>query len=258
MTYSLKISSEMSKFPHCAACFVVLLTLALLSSCGTVRHTGSSKGATTAGGRPATQEVPRHIDLSLQRSEATQTLLREADSWIGTAYRYGGNDRNGVDCSGFVAQVFNSALRIKLPRTSQQQHDFCTAINRGDLREGDLVFFTVRGGSKIGHVGIYIGNDQMVHASASKGVIISSLSQNYYTDNFFGAGRIERFHALAAQSKTAQTPAEPQPKPQPKPQPRTPAPVAVKAAPMPAPSTTVASEPAPESSGLEDLADYFD
>lgn len=254
MAYCLKISSEMSKIPHCSLWFVVPVMLVLLSACGTVRSTSSApRGHSQAA--PAA-DVPRNIDLSLRRSPAADALLREADSWIGTAYRYGGNDRQGVDCSGFVARVFDSALRIKLPRTSQQQHDFCTAINRGDLREGDLVFFSVRGSSAVGHVGIYIGNNQMVHASASKGVIISSLSQPYYIDNFFGAGRIERFHALASQPPGATQPS-PSAK-QPTAGKAAPAPTRVAVRPVAFPDVSPRLTSEPESSGLEDLAVYFD
>lgn len=124
-------------------------------------------------------------------SNAVASLIQEAQSWIGTKYRYGGNDRNGVDCSGFVMQVFNRALSIKLPRTSALQHQFCDSISQSVLQPGDLLFFTVRGGTKVGHVGIYIGDNKMIHASTSKGVIISSISQRYYTDNFYGAGRVK-------------------------------------------------------------------
>ena len=134
-------------------------------------------------------------------SNAVASLIQEAQSWIGTKYRYGGNDRNGVDCSGFVLQVFNHALGIKLPRTSTLQHQFCDSISRSMLQPGDLLFFTVRGGRKVGHVGIYIGDDKMIHASTSRGVIISSISQRYYTDNFYGAGRVKAIFTKSRNNK---------------------------------------------------------
>lgn len=139
-------------------------------------------------------------------SEVVNRLLSEARSWIGTKYRYGGNDRNGIDCSGFVTQVFYRSLGIKLPRTSEQQHLYCIPIPGEKLQPGDLVFFTVRGNSKIGHVGIYIGDNFMIHASVSKGVIITSLDQNYYVDNFYGAGRVAALQSIISST------AEPQPK----------------------------------------------
>lgn len=166
--------------------------LVAATSCGTSRRAATGTPATTHRPAPA----PKHIDFSTPRTSTVNTLLREADTWIGTSYAFGGNDRNGVDCSGFVTQVYSRALDIRLPRTSWQQYEYCTPLTRDQLQEGDLVFFTVRGGSSIGHVGIYIGNDQMIHASSSKGVIISSLSLPYYTTNYYGAGRIERYYAM--------------------------------------------------------------
>lgn len=185
------MKSPFIKVPILVFGFVFMLFAA--TSCGTSRNASGRGSAYTPVAKP---EPPRHIDFSGRQMEPTvNLLLREADSWIGTAYQYGGNDRNGVDCSGFVTQVYGK-LDIRLPRTSQQQHQFCTPLNRDQLQEGDLVFFTVRGGSSVGHVGIYIGNDQMIHASSSKGVVISSLSQAYYVTNYYGAGRIEPFYAM--------------------------------------------------------------
>lgn len=172
--------------------FSLAAMLAAATSCGTSRRAAAGTPATSHRPAPA----PKHIDFSTPRAGAVNTLLREADAWIGTSYVFGGNDRNGVDCSGFVTQVYSRAFDIRLPRTSWQQYEYCTPLTRDQLQEGDLVFFTVRGGSSIGHVGIYIGNDQMIHASSSKGVIISSLSLPYYTTNYYGAGRIERYYAM--------------------------------------------------------------
>lgn len=185
------MKSPFIKMPILVFGFVFMLFA--VTSCGTSRNASGRGSAYTPVAKP---EPPRHIDFSGRQMEPTvNLLLREADSWIGTAYQYGGNDRNGVDCSGFVTQVYGK-LDIRLPRTSLQQQQFCTPLNRDQLQEGDLVFFTVRGGSSVGHVGIYIGNDQMIHASSSKGVIISSLSQAYYVTNYYGAGRIEPFYAM--------------------------------------------------------------
>lgn len=157
----------------------------------------SSKKAVTAD-KPSKPryEVPQKIDMSEIKSEATERLLKEAQSWLGTSYRYGGNDRSGVDCSGFVTQVFNKALGIALPRTSRQQQEYCTDIKQSELQPGDLVFFTVRGGQNVGHVGIYVGQGNMIHSSSSRGVIISSLNNNYYRTNYFSSGRVEPYYAM--------------------------------------------------------------
>lgn len=119
-------------------------------------------------------------------------LIKEAKSWIGTKYKYGGHSREGTDCSGFVLQVYKAVYDLKLPRSSKEQYTFCEKISKNKMRVGDLVFFAT-GKSKdvVSHVGIYIGNNEFIHASSSKGVVISNLDQNYYVRTFVSAGKVE-------------------------------------------------------------------
>lgn len=195
-------------FKNIVAVLAVAVMSVMMASCGSVKHTakpsasasGSSKQSShKAPPRKTTESKMQHIDFSSVASNSvTSKLLREADSWMGVPYVWGGNDRNGVDCSGFVTQVYLRSLDIKLPRTSAQQQEYCTAISRDDLQPGDLVFFTVRGGDRVGHVGIYIGDGNMVHSSSSKGVIITPLSTPYFVTNYHSAGRVERYYAMMA------------------------------------------------------------
>lgn len=186
---------------------ITLLAAMLLASCG------SSLGPMRAGARhgrgkypsPATFSIPATADAP------TRKLLTEARSWLGTSYKYGGTDANGVDCSGFVLSVYNRALSIKLPRNSARQQEYCVPIDRSSLTEGDLVFFTTRGSRGVGHVGIYIGNGMMIHSSSSKGVIISSLDQPYYADNYYSSGRVEKFFAMKQDSRRKAQPAPAEP-----------------------------------------------
>jgi len=120
-----------------------------------------------------------------------RALVDEAYSWIGTPYSYGSHSRRGTDCSGFVMEVYRRALGFTLPRSTSEQSEACTDIDRDDLRAGDLVFFRDRSHGKIAHVGIYIGNGKFVHASSSRGVIESSLTEKYYDDHYRHSGRIK-------------------------------------------------------------------
>ena len=124
----------------------------------------------------------------LNRSELSGQILSEAEKWIGVPYSYGGESKSGTDCSGFVLNIFK-AVGIILPRTAHQQWQFAVPISNSDLRPGDLVFFS--SGGKVDHVGIYVGNDQMIHASSSRGVIITDLSENYYESRKRSYGRID-------------------------------------------------------------------
>lgn len=188
---------------------VSLLTVSLalaMASCGSTKHTAhhnykasstkTEKSSDRRAPKRVTTEPRRHIDLNSPANPVTKKLLTEADSWIGTPYAWGGNDRSGVDCSGFVLQVYLRSLEISLPRTSEQQQQYCRSIDKADLRPGDLLFFTVRGGDRVGHVGIYIGDGQMVHSSSSKGVIITPVDNPYFVTNYHSAGRVERYYAM--------------------------------------------------------------
>ncbi|RYY90788.1 MAG: hypothetical protein EOO15_01210, partial [Chitinophagaceae bacterium] len=105
-------------------------------------------------------------------------LMVLIDDWWGTRYRMGGNDRSGIDCSGFTCMLYNQFFRTQLPRTSREQYQAARSIPVSDLREGDLVFFTT--GSTITHVGFYLQNNKFVHASTSEGVTISDLNDRYW------------------------------------------------------------------------------
>lgn len=165
-----------------------VVIMLFLSACGT-RHS-----STTSRGKYSTSR-PEHVKMTASMAQPTRLLLSEADSWIGTAYRYGGEDKRGVDCSGLVMNVYNRALGIKLPRNSAKQQEFCTGVSRNELSPGDLVFFSNNSG-RINHVGMYIGAGNMIHASSSRGVIISSLSEKYFMDRFHSAGRVDQYFAM--------------------------------------------------------------
>lgn len=176
-------------------------------SCGSTRP-GVTTHRSQSGHEPGKGKTPspsRNIafDIPAGSDAVTGRLLAEAKSWLGTPYQWGGNTRDGVDCSGFVLQVYQRSLGISLPRNSAKQREYCSPIDYGMLAAGDLIFFTGSKSSDVGHVGIYIGNGKMIHSSTSKGVIVSPLSQQYYIDHLHSYGRIERYHAMLSKpSKT--------------------------------------------------------
>lgn len=131
------------------------------------------------------------ITESLAKTKKEKELIKEAKKWLGTKYKYGGHSKLGTDCSGFVMEVYKSVYDFKLPRTSRDQQEFCKRIKKSQLKIGDLVFFaTGKKKGKVSHVGIYIGNGQFIHASSSKGVIISEMDQNYYVRTYHSSGRV--------------------------------------------------------------------
>ncbi len=129
-------------------------------------------------------------------------LVKEARRWIGTPYRYGQKDRKGTDCSGFTMTLFKDVAGVALPRSSAEQCSYCYPINQKKLQPGDLVFFTssTRGG-KVSHVGLYVGNGKMIHASTSRGVIESGLDEKYYASHYHSSGRVQPITVAATGGK---------------------------------------------------------
>ena len=121
---------------------------------------------------------------------ANAALRKEVDQWIGVPYKYGGTTKAGVDCSGFCGNVFKNVYDITLGRSAQDIYDQTKPVNKSALKEGDLVFFKINS-SRVSHVGIYLSQNKFVHASTSRGVIISDLDEAYWTKYYFASGSVK-------------------------------------------------------------------
>ncbi len=119
---------------------------------------------------------------------ADSKLDKVVDGTLGTDYKAGGTTTNGFDCSGFTRYVF-AKLGITLPHQSGSQFKMGTSVEKSELIPGDLVFFNTSG-KGVSHVGVYVGDGKFAHASSSKGVTISKLSESYYVNRYVGAKRI--------------------------------------------------------------------
>lgn len=121
--------------------------------------------------------------------DEVQLFVKVATGFIGAPYRFGGSSLKGIDCSSFVQKIYR-IFDIQLPRKASEQSKVGISISRENLTEGDLVFFHTN--RSLGHVGIYIGNNEFVHASSrSKGVRIDSLDTPYYQKRFQRAVRVK-------------------------------------------------------------------
>lgn len=128
------------------------------------------------------------LDTSVE-SIQNQPLYTFIDEWMGVTYRYGGNDKEGIDCSHFAAKLMESIYGWKMPPGSKSQYDLCDPLDIAALKEGDLLFFNTSG-KGISHVAVYLGNKRFVHASTQKGVRIDYLEFPYYKKTFLFAGRV--------------------------------------------------------------------
>jgi cell wall-associated NlpC family hydrolase len=121
-----------------------------------------------------------------------EKLLGFMEEWYGAKYHFGGNGKDGIDCSAFVSTLMSAVYGINnLPRISKDQYAATPRIAKKQLQEGDLVFFHTYGKRKkaVTHVGVYLRNNKFIHASIS-GVMISDLSDGYYAAHYVGAGRL--------------------------------------------------------------------
>jgi len=129
-----------------------------------------------------------HTKFSQHELITKSSLLDVYKQWKGAPYRLGGESLNGVDCSAFVQATYKDALGLQLPRTTLAQVQIGKEIDYADANIGDLVFFKTS--PKVRHVGVYMGSKQFMHASTSKGVIISRLDNPYWASKYWHFRRV--------------------------------------------------------------------
>ena len=149
----------------------IAIVLLLASACAT--H--PTQAPHSALSRPTADTIAQRLNAVYAR-------------WRGTPYRWGGNSKEGMDCSAFVQRVFKEGFGVDLPRSTREQGRVGSAVRMRWLQPGDLLFF--RPGRGTQHVGIYMGDDQFIHASTSKGVTRGSLADRYWRRSLTGVRRI--------------------------------------------------------------------
>lgn len=166
---------------------VVLISVFAISSCKSRKIvTDSSKVRKTNFSGSLMDKYATVLGISKKRLN-NEKLYRFIDSWMGVPHRNGGMDKRGIDCSGFTSILQREIYDQSLPRVASQMASQVKRKYEDDLKEGDLVFFDFEG-KKFSHVGVYLQNNKFVHASTSKGVIISDLKDPWYYKSFSRAG----------------------------------------------------------------------
>ncbi len=141
---------------------------------------------------PASSKKSTLLSAGKIRSTNKVLMLKSINSYKGVPYLWAGDSRRGMDCSGFTMKVFQESSSYTLPHNAAAQYKLGSKVNQRQLKLGDLVFFRDIESKGISHVGIYVGDDMFAHASLSKGVVYSSLKENYYRKRYVSARRILR------------------------------------------------------------------
>ncbi|MCM1448987.1 MAG: C40 family peptidase [Clostridiales bacterium] len=175
----------------------IAATITLITSCGSKRTTVKRHVPQAAGEITLEQLLQGNagngyvIGTDIELSSRARAVVDAAQRWLGTSYKYGGETKRGVDCSALVMNVYKESLGIKIPRTTAQQRKYASNVSRKDLQPGDLIFFSSnKNRNGISHVGLFIGNDRFIHASSSRGVVVSKLSEKYFMNHYHSSGRI--------------------------------------------------------------------
>ncbi|WP_111682499.1 C40 family peptidase [Winogradskyella tangerina] len=162
----------------------ILLIVLLVSSCKSKKNYTSQKKQTHT----------IKVNTSTEPSKEAESIVKTAKTFNGTRYKYGGTTKRGMDCSGLVYTSFGNH-DITVPRTTKDLSSYGDWVDIKQVNVGDLVFFATKKNSrKVNHVGIVTnvrtGNVEFIHASSSKGVMISSLAEKYWYFAFVQARRI--------------------------------------------------------------------
>lgn len=156
------------------------------------RHESSSKPKYARGGSRPSNGPVADIDTD------GNPVLARAKAMLGVRYRYGAASRGATDCSGLTSQAYRAA-GVNIPRTAIQQSRIGKAVDKNGLKPGDLVFFKTNRGTRINHVGTYLGNGKFIHASSGRGqVMVSSLNEGYYQRRYAGGRHIANFKSKKA------------------------------------------------------------
>ncbi|MDE6396428.1 MAG: C40 family peptidase [Muribaculaceae bacterium] len=126
--------------------------------------------------------------------ELASQIIEYASKHVGRPYRYGSGGPKAFDCSGFTSYIFKN-FGVDLTRSSRTQYNQGEKIANEDIKPGDLLFFKGRSNNSVGHVGLAVdvddnGNVKFIHAATSKGVIYSTLEEDYYAKRYIGARRV--------------------------------------------------------------------
>ncbi len=170
---------------------IVLLLIFSLSACKSKKKIVTKKSKSSKTVKDTKTE---NSTSAINYSTAAKNVVDNAKQFDGVRYKYGGTTKKGMDCSGLVFTSFKQE-NISLPRTTTDLSKTGDWVDVKQVQKGDLLFFATKKNSRtINHVGIVtnsrVGNVEFIHASTSKGVMVSNLAERYWYFAFVQARRV--------------------------------------------------------------------
>ena len=165
-----------------------ICSILLLSGCSTPPETKAANDTPTkiAEARP----LPTYASSSPRNVTLLEKVVWNAQKQQGKMYRWGGTSPvTGFDCSGLTQYAFRQGAGVTIPRTAAEQYAAAVKVSPMQARKGDLVFFRTHG-SRVSHVGVYLGNGKFLHAPRTGKAITTSALDGYWERTLVGFGRI--------------------------------------------------------------------
>ena len=138
--------------------------------------------------RGTEEKAQEQVPPSPEADNLADEIIAYAKTWLGVPYKWAGNSKNGTDCSGLTYHVFTH-FGINVPRSSRAYSGIGTKVSRSNIRKGDILMWDTDRNGTIGHVGIYLGDGMFIHASSSKGKVVTR-SLSSYSEKYMGARRV--------------------------------------------------------------------
>lgn len=177
---------------------ILFAGVAILSSCHSRKVAMKGKPGEIVQPQAGIAEKYAEIMGINERDIKNGRLYTFIEQWMGVPYKFGGQDKDGIDCSGLTQLLQQDVYNIKLPRMTAQQVNIIKRKYEDELKEGDLVFFDFDG-KQFSHVGVYLQNGWFVHASTRKGVMLARIRDNGIYKYFSRAGSVIN-QTIAAQA----------------------------------------------------------
>lgn len=156
-----------------------------------VEESNKNEQVTKPSTEDTVQKPQENTNTETNNSSKAQAVVNMAYAQLGKPYVWGAEGPSSFDCSGLMTYIFKQGAGISLPRTSSQQSGYGTTVSRSNLQPGDLIFSSTDGSGKVSHVGVYVGNGQMIHAPKPGDVVKkTSINNSYWNKTYLWAKRV--------------------------------------------------------------------